>query len=515
MSPSEHHSFTRYTPFAVMGLLALAAGSFFTVVNLNQTQDTRSRASGVSEQTSSGNQRLVQKNFQVKQNSTTNSISYTNNVSAGNLLLVGVSHYQGTLTSISDNRGNSYIPINSPKCANLNKDCISLYYVKNAKSGQSTVTVKFSTTTDNNIGVYEYAGYDSSNPLINSVSTSGKSTTPSGGTLTGSQNNQLYFALGVDEYGKNASMNAGSGYTLLHTQNDAASHERYYAEDRISPAGSYATNFSIATISPWVVIGATFKPKITQSPTNTPVPTSTPTPTTKPVIPTPTKTPIPTPTTKPVIPTPTKTPTPTVTPTVAPTAAQPTSTPMPTPTIVLGSTNINLALGLHGLGKGGDSANPNGTGNTSPQRPQRTVTVEVYNDANALVKTVTGTVAFDATSGHFKGLIGLGTDVVTGIYQVRVKTDQFLRTLVPGIQSLTNGQTKALPLATLVNGDITNDNLINILDYNILMGCYSDLSPAINCPAGEEKRADITDDGAVNQFDYNLFLRELINRGGQ
>jgi hypothetical protein len=57
--------------------------------------------------------------------------------------------------------------------------------------------------------------------------------------------------------------------------------------------------------------------------------------------------------------------------------------------------------------------------------------------------------------------------------------------------------------------------LINILDYNILMGCYSDLSPAINCPAGEEKRADITDDGAVNQFDYNLFLRELINRGGQ
>jgi hypothetical protein len=55
---------------------------------------------------------------------------------------------------------------------------------------------------------------------------------------------------------------------------------------------------------------------------------------------------------------------------------------------------------------------------------------------------------------------------------------------------------------------------MNILDYNILMNCYSDLLPPVNCDALKKGSADLTDDGQVNQYDYNLFLRELNNRGG-
>jgi hypothetical protein len=211
-------------------------------------------------------------------------------------------------------------------------------------------------------------------------------------------------------------------------------------------------------------------------------------------------------------PTPTRTPTPTTGPTATP---QPTSTPAPTVAPEPGSTAINLNLALHGIGKGGDSANPNGTGNTTPLRPQRTVAVEVFDSANTLTKTISGTVTYDTASGHFKGLVSLGTGIANGSYTIRVKADQLLRTVVPGIQNLISGNTFDAPLTAMVTGDINNDNQLNILDYNILMGCYSDLSPASNCPAGDELRADITDDGDVNQFDYNLFLRELINRGGQ
>jgi len=80
---------------------------------------------------------------------------------------------------------------------------------------------------------------------------------------------------------------------------------------------------------------------------------------------------------------------------------------------------------------------------------------------------------------------------------------------------LTSGQTNTVSEFAMVTGDINNDNQINILDYNILMGCYSDLLPAVSCNGGDSLLADLTDDGNVNQFDYNLFLRELGNITGQ
>jgi hypothetical protein len=203
-----------------------------------------------------------------------------------------------------------------------------------------------------------------------------------------------------------------------------------------------------------------------------------------------------------------------VTPTPSP-ALYPTNTPMPYNTPVPGSTTLAVQLALHGLGKGGDSVSPNGLGNTTPVHSQRTVTVDVYDVTNVMVDSESQVVTFDPTSGYFTGVISLANSIAGGTYTVKVKTDQFLRSIVPGIQTIVSGQTNTLPKTTLITGDINNDNQLNILDYNVLMGCYSDLSPATNCAAGDQVKADITDDGAVNQFDYNLFLRELTNRGGQ
>lgn len=219
------------------------------------------------------------------------------------------------------------------------------------------------------------------------------------------------------------------------------------------------------------------------------------------------------------------TPTPSLLPTYAP---SPTPTPIPilnplptaiiapTPTPVPGGTTLSMNLLLHGIGRGGDSANPGSAGNTSPKRVQRNVVVEVLNNQNQLVLTKSGVVMFNASGGNFLGTVDLGSALPTGVYTVKVKTDQFLKALVPGIQNLTQGQTTILPQTTLVTGDMNNDNKINILDYNILIDCYSDLSPARNCSDANKKlSADLTDDGDVNQFDYNLFLRELTNVSGE
>ena len=235
--------------------------------------------------------------------------------------------------------------------------------------------------------------------------------------------------------------------------------------------------------------------------------------------PTPTKTPTPTPTRIPT-PTPTRVPTPiqqlpTSFPTPTPTPVIPTISFGPTATPVPGATNLSVTLALHGIGKGGDSVNPVSEGNMSPLHSQRQVSVEMYNNQNQLVETKTGNVNYNASSGLFDGTISLGSSFQSGVYTVKVKTGKYLRVVVPGIQTVNVGQTAYLPPVAMVLGDINGDNSINIVDYNTLMGCYSDLLEATDCAQGNAVLADLTDDGHVNQFDYNLFLRELSSREGQ
>ena len=73
----------------------------------------------------------------------------------------------------------------------------------------------------------------------------------------------------------------------------------------------------------------------------------------------------------------------------------------------------------------------------------------------------------------------------------------------------------------LIAGDVDNNNILNINDYNILLSCVS--SPVVanidnhalcNTNANYLKLSDLEDNGAVDQFDYNLFLREYAVQNG-
>lgn len=204
-----------------------------------------------------------------------------------------------------------------------------------------------------------------------------------------------------------------------------------------------------------------------------------------------------------------------------------TATPSAVPTI--SGTSLAFNLFLHGVGAAGDNPNPSGNelSNKNPVHPQRNLQVEVYNTDNQLVASTSAPVNYDPATGTFTGKMGLGQNVVAGNYNVKVKTDRYLRRLVPGILQIQTNVENKVPDTQLVAGDTNGDNFLNVIDYNALLDCgYGELNPlpqadpnskfnAEDCKAHAPViNVDVDDNGVVNSFDYNLFLRELSVQNG-
>lgn len=211
---------------------------------------------------------------------------------------------------------------------------------------------------------------------------------------------------------------------------------------------------------------------------------------------------------------------PTIEPTYPPTSGAtltPTAAQYPSITTAPNDTILSFNLLIHGIGSSGDNVNPTSSSmsNKNPLHPQRTIEVQVFDSTNMLVRTVTGPVTYSSASGSFLGKVSLGSSFIQGIYTVKVKEPTHLRRLVPGIITIKPLMENAISQIALVAGDINNDNFINVVDYNILVGCYSDLLPPVSCTDITKQTSDLNDDGAVNQIDYNLFLREItVQLGG-
>ena len=178
---------------------------------------------------------------------------------------------------------------------------------------------------------------------------------------------------------------------------------------------------------------------------------------------------------------------------------------------------LSLNVFLHGIGSSGDNANPtaNSLSNKTPLTPERKATVSLFDVNNNLISTGSGHISYNSTSGNFIGDVTTTSPVPAGKYQIKINSDYHLTRLVDGIQTITAGQKNAVPAVQLVAGDANNDNRLDIRDYNLLLDCYSDLSPAADCTAEKKITTDSNDDGNVNQFDYNLFLREISTQPGE
>jgi hypothetical protein len=208
--------------------------------------------------------------------------------------------------------------------------------------------------------------------------------------------------------------------------------------------------------------------------------------------------------------TPTNSPTPTLTPT-------PTNTPTITPSVTITTNQFRVTSFLHSIGNSGDNANPtaHSLSNKSPKKQPRSFTISVYNsDTAQLVASQTANLLFNMEQGNFTGIIPLSSNLVEGDYIIKVKTENFLQRKIPGFFHITPATQIDLPAITLIAGDANNDNKTNILDYNLLVGCYTDFLPPVDCNDMKKTQTDFNDDETVNQIDINLFLREISVQNG-
>lgn len=220
--------------------------------------------------------------------------------------------------------------------------------------------------------------------------------------------------------------------------------------------------------------------------------------------PTPTKKPTPTPTKRPT-PTPTRIITPTPTPTKAPPlTSAPTVTPIPGSTILRFS-----SIKLHGIGLGGDNANPNSTGNMNPNNTTRKLIVGLYDASDKLFEKFEGNIAFRSETGDFSGDIVVPNSIPENTpYTIKIKSSRYLIKSV-GVKRINKNFVNEISSASVTVGDLNSDNNMDQADYDIISDCYEGLSGPKNCSDESKKTlADINDDGKVSLLDVNLFIRE-------
>lgn len=158
--------------------------------------------------------------------------------------------------------------------------------------------------------------------------------------------------------------------------------------------------------------------------------------------------------------------------------------------------NVIVNVTMPGIGSG------NGDNNT-PNHPTRSGNVYIFDSSNQ--QKSSSVVNFTYAGGKYTGKAEL--DIPEGIYYVKVKFDNTLQKLVPGVQNLKKGDNNLATVA-LVPGNLNTNNVLDISDYNIFINCIDEEQ------CNEKTLTDFNDDGEVELIDYNIILRSFAIRDG-
>lgn len=183
------------------------------------------------------------------------------------------------------------------------------------------------------------------------------------------------------------------------------------------------------------------------------------------------------------------------------------------------ATTLQMTIFLHGIGKSGDNANPvdSSLSNKNPHHTSVPIEVTMYDtktEPNALVADESSTATYNTTNGNYTATIQLDDTFEAGQYNLFVNSNKYLTRRIAQTLTINDQEIKTISPLSLVAGDVDNSNALNILDYDLIIGCYSDFAAPISCSQNQKDSTDINDDGKVDQFDYNLFLRELSVQNG-
>ncbi|MGA9797564.1 MAG: IPT/TIG domain-containing protein [Terriglobales bacterium] len=180
-------------------------------------------------------------------------VTFTTAQTLGNLniVVVGWNDTTSTVSTVTDNRGNTYTLAIGPTTGTGLRQ--SIYYAKNIAAGTNTVTVTFNKAAAFvDIRALEYSGLDPTSPLDQTAGAAGSGTTASSGAATTASANELIFGAGMTA---TAFTGAGTGFvSRIITTPDAD-----IAEDRtVAATGSYSATAPNKS-SNWVMQMVTLK----------------------------------------------------------------------------------------------------------------------------------------------------------------------------------------------------------------------------------------------------------------
>jgi len=172
-----------------------------------------------------------------------------------------------------------------------------------------------------------------------------------------------------------------------------------------------------------------------------------------------------------------------------------------------GRTTLFLTLLLHGIGEAGDSLSSLASfSNKNPKTLERLASVKVMDGSGGLVYETYESVRYATETGDFRGTITFGKTIATGNYSVVIGTAGYVGRSVAEVH-IVSGIDNEMPKVTFVAGDVNVDERVDMLDYNVFLGCYGKLSGSGSCI--NKQTADVNDDGVVDILDANLLLREF------
>jgi hypothetical protein len=213
-----------------------------------------------------------------KEASTTSTLklAYPNPQAQGdlNVVIIGWHGVASYVNSVTDALGNTYRLAIATQGTNLSQ---SIYYAKNIKAGNNTVTAAFNgSVVTPSIVVLEYSGADASNPLdVTNGQAGGSVVTADSGFGASIAANDLVVGAGTT----NVKFTGANSYSIARVISNP--HGWLIAEDRVASTLSpyhETANLSTSSGSYYVMQLASFRSAPLPTPTLTPPPTPTPTP---------------------------------------------------------------------------------------------------------------------------------------------------------------------------------------------------------------------------------------------
>jgi hypothetical protein len=171
-----------------------------------------------------------------------------------------------------------------------------------------------------------------------------------------------------------------------------------------------------------------------------------------------------------------------------------------------------MSVNLPGIGNG-----PASDGlNNNPKHPERKIVARLTSQSNTSID-LNGTLRYNSAASQYKGLIPLPAGFVPGTYRVKIKLNN---TLWKNLGSYPVAENSEISEDGVVLGDVDQDNVISLPDYNEFLTCKKVLD-TITRVEGEwpnecvrKEAYDFNDDGIIDEIDLNTIFRGFSNRQG-